>query len=157
MERLGHLEWQVPFEEGKIEAVGYRGGKEVKRFSRVTAGKPDHLVLRMESAPGRTGSALISAEICGKDGNTVVPSGTDITWEVENGELLGLGNGDPKSYEKNRFEKIKKRHRLDGFERLSGDKWVPYDTTGEPDKSVFEYLPWSDVKKGRSSIISATK
>ena len=30
MERLGHLEWQVPFEEGKIEAVGYRGGKEVK-------------------------------------------------------------------------------------------------------------------------------
>lgn len=140
MERLGHLEWQVPFEAGKIEAVGYRGGKEAKRFARVTTGAPAALTLKLENAPGRTGSALVTAEVRDKDGNIVAPSGTRITWNVENGELLGLGNGDPKSYEKNQFEKIKTRRQLGGFERLDGGEWVPYDTTGEPSIAVFDFL-----------------
>ena len=82
----------------------------------------------------------MTAEVRDKDGNIVAPSGTRITWNVENGELLGLGNGDPKSYERNQFEKIKTRRQLGGFERLDGGEWVPYDTTGEPSIAVFDFL-----------------
>lgn len=138
MERLGHLEWQVAYEPGKLEAVGFRGGKEVKRFSKMTTGKPAKLTLKLEAAPGRTGSALVTAEVRDENGNIVAPSGTKIIWQVENGELLGLGNGDPKSYEKNQFEKIKIRRRLGGFECFEGGQWLPYNTAGEPSKELFQ-------------------
>lgn len=137
MERLGHLEWEVAFEAGKLEAVGYRGGKEVKRFARVTTGAPHSLSLKLENAPGRTGSALVTAEVRDSNGNIVADSRTKLIWKVENGEILGLGNGDPKSYEKNQFRKTKIRRQLGGFERLEGGEWLPYDTTGEPDKALF--------------------
>ena len=141
MERLGHLEWNVPFEAGKIEAVGYRNGTVMKRFVRVTIGTPAKLALRVDKKPGRSGTALVTAEVLDKYGNIVPYSSDKIVWKIENGEILGLGNGDPKSYEKNRFQKKTKKRPLENFERLENGEWVPYDTTGAADGSVFKMPP----------------
>lgn len=136
-EFLGHVEWEVTFKPGKLEAVGFRGGKEVMRAQRVTTGAPARLALRVDQSPGRTGTALVTAEILDKNGNIVPYASDKIFWKVDNGEILGLGNGDPKSFEKNQYDKIRIRRQLGGFRRKLGSEWIPYDTTGEPDSALF--------------------
>ncbi|MBM6992845.1 MAG: DUF4982 domain-containing protein [Prevotella sp.] len=42
---------KVPFEEGKVEAVSYRDGKEISRYSIETAGKPDRLKMSVMENP----------------------------------------------------------------------------------------------------------
>ena len=43
----------IPFEEGRLEAVSYRGGREVSRYAVETAGKPHHLnVTTIENPQG---------------------------------------------------------------------------------------------------------
>lgn len=64
---------KVKFEEGKIEAVSYRDGKEISRYSIETAGAPDHLKLtKIENPLGfkADGSdvAVVQFEVVDKEG-----------------------------------------------------------------------------------------
>lgn len=64
---------QVKFEAGKVEAVSYRNGKEVSRYSIETAGEPNHLKLtKIENPLGfkADGSdvALVQIEVVDKQG-----------------------------------------------------------------------------------------
>ena len=43
-------DWMVPWTPGKLEAVGYKGGKEIVRTSQTTAGVPAKLALSAEGA-----------------------------------------------------------------------------------------------------------
>ena len=45
VDRLAMPEWQVPYARGRLEAVGYRGGREVSRTAVETAGPPVALKL----------------------------------------------------------------------------------------------------------------
>lgn len=49
VEKHTHVEWMVDYEPGKIEAIGYNGGKIVASENHETAGKPERLVLRLEN------------------------------------------------------------------------------------------------------------
>ena len=138
MEPLGHLEWLVPFEPGTLEAVGYRDGKEAKRYSRVTTGAPDRLDLKLECEPGNSGTALVTARILDRNGNVVPYGDSLITWTADNGQILGVGNGDPKSYERNQFPEERIRRRLDHFQRKENGTWTAYDVCGAADPAAFQ-------------------
>lgn len=95
--------WQVPYYPGCLEAVGYRDGKEVIRTKVETTGKavgirliPDRDVL---SGNGRD-AMPITVQAVDKKGRSVPIADNLIEFEVTgDGELLGVGNGDPNSHE----------------------------------------------------------
>ncbi len=135
MEPLGHLEWEVPFEAGTLEAVGYREGREVLRSRRVTAGVAAKLHLRaLQAAPG-SDIYLIRAEVTDENGTTVPDANNLISFRAEGGRLLGVGNGDPASREANQFGDVTKRMEILDWKKKTGDEWLPWDafklSTGE--------------------------
>lgn len=93
-----HVQWlSVPFEAGKIEAVSYKGGKEVARDVRYTAGSPVTLKLtpdRRTIAADGYDLSFVTVEALDANGRTV-PTATDMLhFDVEGeGELIGIDNG----------------------------------------------------------------
>ena len=93
-----HVQWNaVPFEPGSIEVVSYKGGKEVARDARYTAGAP--VALRL--TPDRTtieadgyDLSYVTVEALDADGR-VVPTASDLLhFSVSgDGELVGVDNG----------------------------------------------------------------
>lgn len=96
-ERL-HAIWEgVPFEAGVIEAVSYKGGKEVARHKRVTAGESARVTLAADrtrlSADGYD-LAFITIDCVDRDGNFVPTAMNQLYFEVVGaGELAGVDNG----------------------------------------------------------------
>ena len=96
-ERL-HAMWEgVPFEAGVVEAVSYRGGREVARHKIATAGEPDRVVLTADrthlSADGYD-LAYVTIDCVDGDGNFVPTAMNQLYFEVEGaGELAGVDNG----------------------------------------------------------------
>ena len=64
------VEWQVDYEEGRIEAVGYVGGTRVVSDVNETAGKPEKLVLKLENSISKAGDVAIvtcyTTDSCGR-------------------------------------------------------------------------------------------
>ena len=72
-EKYKHLEWSVPYEPGKIEAVGFNGGKEAAHDENVTAGSPVKLCLRLENEVTSSGrdTAIITCYTVDENGTEV--------------------------------------------------------------------------------------
>lgn len=94
--------WQVPFHPGTLCAIGFRDGVAVKQFEVSTTGQPDHIRL----VPDRTvmsgdGEDVqpIRVEVLDNQGRAVPDASNLIKFRVENGDILGVGNGDPTSLE----------------------------------------------------------
>lgn len=103
MPRNGHLEWQVPYAPGRIEAVGIAQGRVVARDQRVTAGAPARLRLSTErrrlAADGRD-VAMIRAEVTDRAGNLVPTADLPLNFTLSGPvRLIGVGNGNPTSLE----------------------------------------------------------
>jgi beta-galactosidase len=90
--------WQVPYAPGTLAAVGYRGGKVVKRFEVETTGAPVTLKLTPDRAFLR-GDGLdaqpIQVEALDAKGRHVPLAQHQVVFTVEGGDIIGLGNGDP--------------------------------------------------------------
>lgn len=74
VEKYGHGEWQVVYEEGTLEAVAYNGGKEVARDSRVTSGNAHRLVLTQDTIDVEANGkdiTILTCYVVDKDGNEV--------------------------------------------------------------------------------------
>ena len=103
----GHAEWQVPYAPGKVEAVGYRGGKPVARERVDTTGPARRLSQSVEYPPAPFGAGRIAVvNVTARDrAGRVVPVAQDAIEFVAQGdaEILGVGNGDPGSHEADRF------------------------------------------------------
>lgn len=95
-------EWQVPYAAGTLEAVGYRGGREVVRASVSTTGIPTSLRLTPDRPMMLSDGAdvqPISVDLLDAAGRHV-PTATDrITFAIDGGEIIGLGNGDPNDHD----------------------------------------------------------
>ncbi|MBQ3141509.1 MAG: DUF4982 domain-containing protein, partial [Clostridia bacterium] len=104
MERFGHLEWEVGFESGVLEAVGYRSGAEVLRERRVTSGPAAHIKLEQEPAVEGGAVRLVRVSLTDADGNSADTACKELNFTISgSGDLLGLGNGDPASQELDQY------------------------------------------------------
>ncbi|MET3667245.1 beta-galactosidase GalA [Caulobacter sp. 1776] len=94
--------WAVPYAPGRLEAIGYVGGRPVSKAIVETAGPPvalrltpDRAVLTGDGAD----AAPVTVEALDKAGRTVPTASAFVTFEIDNGRIIGLGNGDPNCHE----------------------------------------------------------
>jgi beta-galactosidase len=91
-------EWLVPWKPGKLEAVGYRGGKEVTRGAQTTAGAPAKLKIDVE------GAACPIVTVTQTDDNGVMNPYAEnrIHYHVDGpARILSLESGNPVNTENN--------------------------------------------------------
>ena len=103
----GHLEWSVFYTPGILKAVGLNNGSPVLETRRITTGPAHSIKLsshqRALHADGRD-LAVITVEVLDQSGNPVPTADADIRFMLEGeGRIIGVGNGDPTSHEKERF------------------------------------------------------
>ena len=137
----GHLSWSVLYKSGVLEARGYRDGKVVQTSKVETTGKADHIVLTPDreviDADGED-VCVFTVEVVDKEGRVVPDASNDILFEVDGGTILGVGNGDPSSHERDRFVDSAINEPITGWTRYftnaNGTKQsasVPVDVNGE--------------------------
>jgi beta-galactosidase len=111
MELNGHLEWQVTYEAGTLEATGYKKGVKIADDVVKTTDDPVSIAMQANK-PGVTADkqdiAMVTVQSNDKNGLAVPTSNNDITFSITGpGKIIGVGNGDNTSLEPDRFlEKI---------------------------------------------------
>jgi beta-galactosidase len=101
-----HLEWQVAYAPGVIEARGYKDGRALPLVRRETA----EAAARIELTADRTrleadgeDVAMLAVQILDARGRPVPQAANPITFDVKGaGRIIGLGNGNPTSHEPDR-------------------------------------------------------
>ncbi|HEV2272329.1 MAG TPA: beta-galactosidase GalA [Steroidobacteraceae bacterium] len=100
---LGHLEWQVKYEPGVLEARGMRKGRTVVTTRRETTGEPAAIRLtpdRREIRADGEDIAIVRAEVVDGAGRHVPTANMLIHFSVSGaGRFRGVGNGDPNCQE----------------------------------------------------------
>jgi beta-galactosidase len=103
VERNSHVEWNVKYEPGVLEARGSRNGKVVLTEKRETTGAPAKIVLRadrLQIAANGEDVSVIAVEIADAQGRIMPTAGNEVTFRIHGpGRLIGLGNGDPSCHE----------------------------------------------------------
>lgn len=115
MPRNRHLEWDVKYAPGTLEAVGYRNGKKISA-KRVTTDEAYsiHLVAdrTIINADGKDIS-IINVIVKDKKGREVPDASNLIEFSLKgNGKILGVGNGDPSSHEPDQYPDGKWKRKL---------------------------------------------
>ena len=98
----GHVEWNVPYSAGTLQAVGYLNGQSVTTNTVETSGSPaaialipDRSVIR---ADGRDVS-VVTVQVLDLSGH-VAPIATNLVkFNITGGRIIGVGNGNPSSHE----------------------------------------------------------
>jgi beta-galactosidase len=100
---LSHVEWQVKYQPGVIEARGMQGGRTVITARRETTGDPATIRLsadRNEIAADGEDIAMVRVEALDSAGRPVPTADNLIKFNISGqGSLLGVGNGDPNCHE----------------------------------------------------------
>ncbi len=103
MPPLGHLEWQVQYAPGAIEARGFVGGRQVLAERRETSGAP--VAIRLSAArqvldADGEDATVVRVEVLDAHGRHVPTAGNKLAFKVTGaGRLIGVGNGDPNCLE----------------------------------------------------------
>jgi beta-galactosidase len=102
MPRNSHLKWQVKYEKGTLEAIGYRNGKEIKTKVETTD-QPYQIVLKADrnvlTADGRD-ATVVNVTVLDRKGREVPDAANGVTFTINTaGKIIGVGNGDPSSHE----------------------------------------------------------
>lgn len=103
-----HLEWNVVYEPGILEAKGMKNGKEI--FSKVqTTGETYTVVLTPDrkkiNADGEDIS-IVNVTAIDSEGNEVPTANESLVFEIKgNGTIIGVGNGNPSSHEPDKYLK----------------------------------------------------
>jgi beta-galactosidase len=96
---LGHLEWQVKYEPGVLEARGLRRGRAVMTARRETTGEPAAIRLTPDRSSVRADGediAIVRVEAVDSAGRHVPTASTPIHFSVTGaGKFRAVGNGDP--------------------------------------------------------------
>ncbi len=103
VERLKHVEWDVTFAPGTLEARGFRNGQLVLTAKRETTGEAAKILLKTDRpALDANGEdvAVVSVEIADAQGRGVPTAANLVTFRISGpGHIIGVGNGDPRSHE----------------------------------------------------------
>ncbi|KAI9437851.1 beta-galactosidase, putative, bgl2C [Russula earlei] len=97
------VSWEVPYKPGKLEAIGYKNGKEVSRYVVETTGVPAQLqLIPYKDTLKNDGQDVtpITVQVLDAAGRPVPTANNHITFEIKGaGNIIGLGNGNPNSHE----------------------------------------------------------
>lgn len=111
--------WNIPYEPGKLEAVGFKDGKIVSRTIVETTGeaKSIRLVPFRSSIKGNGCDAIpITVEVLDSEGRHVPTANNMIRFSVTGpADIIGLGNGNPNCHEP---EKGNKRSLFNGLAQI---------------------------------------
>ncbi len=92
-------EWKVPYQQGKLEAVAYKNGKEVKRTSFRTAKQPSKLetnLQKLEAEAGFTSCYIITSEGLDEADNLFPYSENKVYYRLQGDiEKISIENGNP--------------------------------------------------------------
>ena len=106
---LGHVEWNVKYEPGSIEARGSKDGKVVLTEKRETTGPTVAIRLtadRTEIDADGEDLVILKVEALDKEGRAVPTAGNLIGFNISGeGKLIGVGNGDPNCQESDKDPK----------------------------------------------------
>ncbi|MDN3678310.1 beta-galactosidase GalA [Flavobacterium paronense] len=102
MPRNSHLQWQVDYQPGTLEAVAYKKGKKLTAKV-ATTGQAVKVVLTPDrtsiSADGKDGT-VINVSFVDANGREVPNVNNMINFTISgNAKIIGVGNGDPSSHE----------------------------------------------------------
>ena len=117
MEPNGHLEWQVKYTPGRLEAHGWRGGVEVAAEVMETTGPAAQIALtpygKSSLQADGEDTAVIWVSLHDEEGRIVANADDEVRFAVsDNAKLLGVGNGDPSSHEP---DKANRRRAFNGW------------------------------------------
>jgi hypothetical protein len=106
MKLNSHLEWNVPYQPGTIEARGSRNGKTIKTKIETT-GEPSEIRLTPDrtsiNADGEDVS-IITVSALDKEKREVPTANNFIQFTLKGeGKIIGIGNGDPGSHEPDKY------------------------------------------------------
>ena len=106
MPRNGHLQWQVNYEPGTLEAIAYKKGRKFQTKIETT-GKPAEIVISPYKttmlADGKD-ATVINISVIDLKGREVPDANNLIRFSVQgNAKIIGVGNGDPSSHEPDKF------------------------------------------------------
>ena len=117
--RLGHVEWNVKYEAGMIEARASKDGKVVLAEKQETTSPTVSIRLtadRTEINADGEDVAILKVEALDKEGRPVPTANNKIAFNVYGvGKLIGVGNGDPNCQES---DKASKRSLFNGFAQV---------------------------------------
>lgn len=117
--RFGHVQWQVAYVPGAIEARGRRNGQVVRVERRETTGPARRLRLiadRTEIAADRQDVAMVTVDVLDDHGRPVPTANNPLAFRITGaGRLIGVGNGDPNSHES---DKQPRRSLFNGLAQL---------------------------------------
>jgi beta-galactosidase len=101
--RHSRCAWTVRFEPGRLEARGFKNGKQILVTSHQTTGKPARIALLADRSEIRADGqdvASVTVSVLDSDGLPVPTAVNLIEFRIRGeGHLLGVGNGDPSSHE----------------------------------------------------------
>ncbi|WP_428329304.1 beta-galactosidase GalA [Mucilaginibacter sp.] len=112
MQANSHLEWQVKYIPGMLEAIGYKNGRKIAGDVVKTTDAPAAIALSANKPSinaDREDLAMITVQVNDKNKLRVPIADNDITFSITGpGKIIGVGNGNNTSLEPDRF-----------FERIS--------------------------------------
>lgn len=107
MEKNSHLEWNVKYKPGTLEAVGYLKGKKMTADKVETTGEPNLIRIIPNQDTIRANKediALLTVDVLDKNKLHVPNANNEIVFHVDGpAKITGVGNGDPTSLEKDKF------------------------------------------------------
>lgn len=117
LERNGHLEWEVPYAPGRLEARGFDGQGDLLRTHVVETAGPAAAV---RLTPGRNGLhgdgedvLTVETAITDAEGRFVATADHEVVFEVSGpARILGVGNGNPTSHEPDKADRRRAFHGL---------------------------------------------
>jgi beta-galactosidase len=119
VQALTHLEWQVKYQPGVIEARGRKNGAVVMSVKRETTGTPTAIQLtavRNEIDADGEDIAIVRVDVLDTAGRHVPTADNLINFKITGaGTLLGVGNGDPNCQES---DKEPRRSLFNGLAQL---------------------------------------
>jgi len=101
-----HVEWNVIYEPGTLEAKGIKNGKEM--IDKVETTGPTYTVLLMPdrkiiNADGED-VCIVNAIAVDEKGKEVAVANESLVFDLKgNGKIIGVGNGDPSSHEMDKY------------------------------------------------------
>ncbi len=100
-------EWSVPYEKGTLLMYGYRNGGKAAVDEVKTAGKPVKIIAKAARSfvyDGCRDTVVVNIWTVDENGVIVPTAGNRVSVSASGGKVIGMGNGNPNSHEKDKSD-----------------------------------------------------